>query len=227
MRHGLVAILSAFVVTAAASPEEFPAETGKSRAATGENSMAQVERPAAANQNSPSNRAQPANPTAESGKLVIMEFSDLECPDSARYSSGLKSEIINRFVQSGAASYEFHDFPLDAHPNARQAAATARCAGDKVSAVRAAILQGGGNVQAALQSAGVNNAQVQQCIQSGSTLRQVDADRALGQSLGVRGTPTLVLGYKQADGTVKAVKSLRPDKNPQTIVSEISQLIKQ
>ncbi|MFQ5492961.1 MAG: DsbA family protein [Candidatus Dojkabacteria bacterium] len=66
------------------------------------------------------------------GEVVLMEFSDYECPFCAEFSAGIGNQIIEEYVNKDKLRFVFRDFPLeDIHPNARLAAEAARCAGDQ------------------------------------------------------------------------------------------------
>ncbi len=160
------------------------------------------------------------------GMPVIMEFSDLQCPDSARYNSGLKNQVMQRFVSSGRASYEWHDFPLPSHAQAQEAAAAARCAGQASDRVRQQIMANQGEMSANVfagyaRQAGADPDEFASCVRSGSSMREVMNDKALGESLGVRGTPTLVVGVRGANGRINPVKVVKAYNPPQQVLAEI------
>ena len=161
-----------------------------------------------------------------SGTPVIMEFSDLQCPDSARYNSGLKSQVMQKYVSSGRASYEWHDFPLPSHPQAQEAAAAARCAGQSADRVRQQIMANQGEMSANVfagyaRQVGASPDEFVSCMRSGSSMRDVMSDKALGESMGVRGTPTLVIGTRDGSGQVRPVKVIKAYNPPQQVLAEI------
>ena len=66
------------------------------------------------------------------GEVIIMEFSDYECPYCYTFASETLVDVKSELVDKGKAKYVFRDFPLeDIHPKARPAANAARCAGDQ------------------------------------------------------------------------------------------------
>lgn len=70
--------------------------------------------------------------TQGDGEIVMMEFSDYECPYCQSFAKDVLVSAKEKFVDSGKARYIFRDFPLEnIHPNARSAANAARCAGDQ------------------------------------------------------------------------------------------------
>jgi protein-disulfide isomerase len=70
--------------------------------------------------------------TQGDGEIVMMEFSDYECPYCQSFANDILVEAKEKFVDSGKARYIYRDFPLESiHPNARFASNAARCAGDQ------------------------------------------------------------------------------------------------
>jgi protein-disulfide isomerase len=70
--------------------------------------------------------------TQGDGEIVLMEFSDYECPFCQSFANDVLAEAKEKFVDSGKARYIYRDFPLESlHPNARSAANAARCAGEQ------------------------------------------------------------------------------------------------
>jgi len=59
-------------------------------------------------------------------KLVIVEFSDFQCPFCGKYSRETYPQVIKEFVDTGRAQYAYLHFPLERlHPNAMNAAQAA------------------------------------------------------------------------------------------------------
>ncbi|MCA9379771.1 thioredoxin domain-containing protein [Candidatus Dojkabacteria bacterium] len=70
--------------------------------------------------------------TQGDGEIVMMEFSDYECPYCQSFANDILVEAKEKFVDTGKARYIYRDFPLESiHPNARFASNAARCAGDQ------------------------------------------------------------------------------------------------
>lgn len=64
--------------------------------------------------------------------VTIVEFTDYQCPFCSRHSQQTLPTILSNLVETGRARYVLKDLPLDSlHPQARQAAAAARCAGEQ------------------------------------------------------------------------------------------------
>lgn len=166
------------------------------------------------------------------GTPVIMEFSDLQCPDSARYNSNLKQRVMQQFVGNGKAEYEWHDFPLPSHSQATEAAAAARCAGASADRMRQQIMNNQGQMSSTVyaqyaRQLGVQPEKFEACMRSGYSAQQVQHDKAMGQSMGVTGTPTLVLGIADGNGRVQPAKLLKAYDPPDQVLAEIDSFLQQ
>lgn len=65
-------------------------------------------------------------------EIVLLEFSDYECPYCYTFANEVLVDIKANFVETGKMRYIFRDFPLDnIHPKARPAAIAARCSGEQ------------------------------------------------------------------------------------------------
>lgn len=63
------------------------------------------------------------------GEVIVMEFSDYECPYCGDFAKTTLKDIKSEYVSTDKIRFIFRDFPLeDIHPNARNAAEAARCA---------------------------------------------------------------------------------------------------
>ena len=64
--------------------------------------------------------------------ILIVEYTDYQCPFCSRHSAQTMNIIRSEMVESGRVRYALKDFPLDSiHPQARLTAAAARCAGEQ------------------------------------------------------------------------------------------------
>ena len=65
-------------------------------------------------------------------KVVLVEFSDFQCPFCARFSRDTIPQVQTDYVDTGKIKYVFADFPLETiHPYAFKAAEAAGCAGEQ------------------------------------------------------------------------------------------------
>ena len=151
-------------------------------------------------------------------RIAIVEFSDFQCLYFGAYERETFQRIIEAYVKTGKAQYIVRNFPLDSsHPLARKAAEAALCARDqgKYWEARDRLFAN----QARLKTADMTDHAIairadpellKECIDSGKYADEVEKDLVEGKALGVRATPTFLLGYTDAgDNTqVHVVKSL-------------------
>jgi len=131
--------------------------------------------------------------------ISIVEFSDFQCPYCAALHREL-GQLAER--RPGQFNIIYHHYPIAGiHPNARAAAIAASCAGAQDRfAPFASLLFDKQNIIGAVPwsalatEAGVpDSAKFDVCVQRLETQRIVDADVALGNELGIQGTPTLIV----------------------------------
>jgi protein-disulfide isomerase len=144
------------------------------------------------------------NPNA---KLVLVEFSDFQCPACQRHALTTQPELDKRFVKTGEVLWVAKHFPLRIHPHAPVAAAAAECAGDqgKFWAMHHRLFEQteqwstGDDPDAALVGLAadleLDRARFTACLTSRKALERVLRDLYDAQAIGVRSTPTFVLFY--------------------------------
>lgn len=64
-------------------------------------------------------------------KVVLVDFSDYECPYCIRHFNQTWPDIKKNYVDTGKVKLVFKNFPLNFHPNAQKAAEAAECASDQ------------------------------------------------------------------------------------------------
>lgn len=149
-------------------------------------------------------------------KIAIVEFSDYECPFCAKHYSKVLPMLRERYIDQGTVKYVLKDYPLEFHAYAKQAALAARCAGEQGQywAMHNIIFDARGQADEALLAKAttqlnLNAKAFKQCLVKPSQLAAVKDDMALGNRLGVNGTPAFVIGiiknqqlvnYQRLDG---------------------------
>lgn len=68
---------------------------------------------------------------SKSAKVVMIVYSDFECPFCGRFAREILPELERRYVATGEVAFVFHHLPLAFHPLATQAAVSAECAGQQ------------------------------------------------------------------------------------------------
>jgi protein-disulfide isomerase len=150
-------------------------------------------------------------------KVIIVEFSDYQCPFCARYSNETFPQIDRDYIQTGRVKYVFRDFPIESiHPQAFKAHEAVHCASEqakrremheKVFANQRAMT--GADLEAHAQALGLDVAGFQKCLASGVHAAKIRTDLEEGQESGVTGTPTFFLGVTEANSPkVKAIRRI-------------------
>lgn len=151
-----------------------------------------------------------------SSQVVLLEFSDFQCPYCGRYVRDTLPKIDQAYIQSGKIRYAFRQFPLESiHRNARNAAVAALCANDegKFWELHDRLYA---NQQAleltslALYGAGLglDEGRYAACVRDGRHNDVVTADRQAAITLGFTGTPAFVVGRIGPDGQLRAVRRI-------------------
>ncbi len=142
--------------------------------------------------------------------VTIVEFTDYQCPFCQRYAQETLPTLIENQINSGEVYYILKDLPLESiHPNARSAAAAARCAGEQEQywAMHDALFAAqadwsSGNLPTTTvfgdlaSSLGLDRAAFDTCLEDGryTTSIQSNIDQAL--NLGANSTPSFFInGY--------------------------------
>jgi protein-disulfide isomerase len=139
--------------------------------------------------------------------IVIEEFSDFQCPFCGRFATETLPSLLENQIAGGDAVFVYYDFPLTSiHPQAVAAANAARCAGDQGAAAYWAMhdhlfdhLGEWGNNRANqfftdyAADIGLTLEPFTACLEEETYFDEVRADLALGQSRGVRSTPSFFL----------------------------------
>ncbi len=129
--------------------------------------------------------------------VLIREFSDFQCPYCKQLALQVKPELEKRYLDLGLARFSFRHFPLtQIHPQAMPAALAAECAAQqgKFFEYHDALFEKGINVSARAQELKLDELKLLRCTQDPATRQTVEADLAVGNRVGVNGTPTVFVG---------------------------------
>ncbi|MAG37813.1 hypothetical protein CMI45_00290 [Candidatus Pacearchaeota archaeon] len=145
----------------------------------------------------------------ETAEVIIVEFSDYECPFCGRFYSQTFGLIEENYVDTGKVKYVFRDFPLSFHQNAQKAAEAARCVRDLKGDVgyfkfHDKLFEGQGELSDAnyRKWALELGANINSCLESGKHAAGVLEDMSYGQSLGISGTPGFFIGNEENGYTI-------------------------
>jgi protein-disulfide isomerase len=149
-------------------------------------------------------------------KVALIVFSDFQCPFCGRFATQVLPSLRERYVGRGAVHVVFRHLPIPSHVEARSAATSAVCAGDqgKFTEMHDRLFAPPTPLSQPLYSSlaqqlSLNEAAFRSCLDSLAVRAAIDADVALAATLEVKVTPTVFVGIRQADGTVKATRRIR------------------
>ncbi len=139
----------------------------------------------------------------ENAAVTLVEFSDLQCPYCAQIAATLDS--VSR-TYANDVRLVFKHFPLSFHPQARAAAAAAIAAGQqgkffefRFKAAPHFRSLGDSLYLALAKELGLDiNRYKKDMLLTPDINRMLDADMALGQKVGVEGTPTIFVNGRLA-----------------------------
>jgi len=136
--------------------------------------------------------------------VVIIEFSDFQCPYCRRAESSL-TEVRKEYGNKVRTVYR--DYPLPIHDHAMKAAEAARCAEeqgkfwpfhDELFNDQSKLDDAG--LKASAAKIGLNTKQFDDCLDHDKYADQIKKDEAYGASVGVHGTPAFFINGRFLDG---------------------------
>jgi protein-disulfide isomerase len=146
--------------------------------------------------------------------VQILVFSDYMCPSCAVWAGQIEKMMKAEFVATGKVRYTYYDFPLGGNfKHSFVAARAARCSGDQgryweyhdrlLGSQQSWAYSQNTPVAQFIQMAaevGIDTRSFESCLRSDRHAEVVTANRVLGQTLGVGGTPTVFLNGRQLTG---------------------------
>jgi len=158
---------------------------------------------------------------SEAAPVEIVEFGDFECPICGQFSVVTEPDVRDRLVKTGAARFRFMDFPLQQHLATLVAHNAAACAGaqnkDKFWDMHDKIFLGqhewstfanGRDMNAPkvmkryAKEIGLDESTFGTCLTNREQQRQIQANQAEGEKLGINSTPTFIVGAQRAPGAL-------------------------
>lgn len=141
----------------------------------------------------------------QKARLVLVEFSDFQCPFCARFVHETLPEIEKDYIKTGKLKYVFRDFPISsAHKDAFKAALAAGCALDqgkfwemheRLFANQTAFTVH--NLTQSAEAVGLNKEKFQKCLNNNEYETEIQNDFAEGLKAGVNQTPLFFLGLTE------------------------------
>jgi protein-disulfide isomerase len=165
---------------------------------------------------------------AADARLVIAEFSSYRCGFCRRHFVDTMPRIVTELIDPGLVRYAFFDYAAQSsHPPDRDAAEATRCAAEQGHywTLRDHLFK---QLRIPLQERlpphaivpGLDPQALAECTGADQTAAAVSQDLRQALALGVRGTPSFLMGYPNADGTeVRVVKRI-VGAQPYTVFAE-------
>jgi len=133
--------------------------------------------------------------------VMIIEFTDLQCPYCARFARDTWPQLRERYVDTGKVRFATRDLPLPFHQFALPAAVAARCAGQqgtfweyREALFRDPSLLGQGRYAELAGKLGLDTTRFETCRADPTVAQAVRADATLAASSGISSTPSFVIG---------------------------------
>jgi protein-disulfide isomerase len=135
----------------------------------------------------------------ESAKLILVEFSDYQCPFCGRYARETFPGIKEQYIDKGIIRYVVIDQPLPIHQDAPKAAEAAHCAGEqgRFWEMHEAMMSKQDSLKdlsSYAKTLKLNIGEFENCLSTGRYRDSVNKNMALANSLGVNGVPGFIIG---------------------------------
>ena len=144
------------------------------------------------------------------GSVVIVSFSDFQCPYCKRFASETFPRLRSELIDAGAVRFVEMQFPLTTiHPLALGASAAAECARQqgKYWEMHERLFDSAAlervNLTRHASELALDPGRFGACLDSTETEAAVRRDLAEGERLGVKGTPAFFVGREQPDGSIR------------------------
>lgn len=146
----------------------------------------------------------------DSARVRLLVFSDYQCPACQHFAANGEQSLRSEYINSGRVQMIYYDYPLtEIHKWAFMAARAGRCAEDQgkfteyhdhLFATQSDWAYGEsaptGRFEGYAAELGLDAGKFKTCLNGDRHADLVTANRALGNSLGVRGTPALFMNGK-------------------------------
>jgi protein-disulfide isomerase/rhodanese-related sulfurtransferase/uncharacterized membrane protein len=146
--------------------------------------------------------------------LTIVEFADFEC-SYCKQAEQTAREVRKKF--GGEVRFVFRHFPMDRlHPQAEKAAEASECAAEqgkfweaeeKFYDMQKDLSEAA--LERYAQDLGLDRDRFRQCLSSGVMAARVRRDADDGRALGVRWTPTFVIGTRIVEGALEPAEFIQ------------------
>lgn len=148
-------------------------------------------------------------------KLILVEFTDYECPFCGRYVRETFPQIVQEYVDKGILRYTVIDQPLPMHKKAEKAAQAAHCAGEQgkfweIHKMIMAQQDSLDDLSFYARTLDLNISGFEECLAREKYKERVQNNMSLALKLGMTGVPGFIIGRvdSQNPGSVKGISSV-------------------
>ncbi len=138
--------------------------------------------------------------------LVLIEYTDYQCPFCKRFYDGPFAEIKKNLIDTGKVKFISRNLPLPFHANAQKAAQAAFCAGEqgKYWEMRDALFRNQSKLEVEAimgyaKDLSLKTDAFKRCMDGDKTSKEVGEEAAYAGMIGITGTPSFVLGRQKGD----------------------------
>ena len=147
--------------------------------------------------------------------IVLIEYSDFECPFCAKHAGETYEQIHREFVSQGRVQYVFRNYPMERiHPSALVAARAGVCAAqqNRFMEMRSRLFASQKelaslNMSHAAVAIGMDGAAFASCLAETAS-GMLDVETREASRLGVSSTPTFFIGSRAADGAIRLITQI-------------------
>ena len=143
-------------------------------------------------------------------KIVLIEYSDYECGHCRMFHEITFPKIKEEYVDTGLIYFLSGNFPLNNHRHSQKAAEASYCAGDQGQywAMRDLLFENNMNLGAdtfrsLATELGLDLEQFRACLESSVYTGEIQKEKMIAKSLGIRQTPSFILGHPGETGDVE------------------------
>ena len=143
----------------------------------------------------------------DTAKVVMIEYSDFECPFCKRFYDQTLSQIESTYVNTGKVKFVYKHYPLSFHPEAENTALASECAKeqDKFWEYHDLIFDNQGQLNPSIYSTWAQQLNLDlnkfnECFNSKKYLDKVQSDFSEGQANGITGTPGFLINGRLVSG---------------------------
>jgi protein-disulfide isomerase len=153
---------------------------------------------------------------AHDARVVLLEFSDFQCPFCGQFARDTMPLVRREYVDTGRVRIVFRNLPLAIHEHAKQAAIYAECAArqGRFWPMHDKLFSNGSelddtHLMTYATAAGLDITLSHTCIAGRDAATAVDTDVAIARQLGLTGTPTFFVGVATGERDMHVTDVLR------------------